>query len=364
MPTTAHLATVAELTLPRGLAAWASDDLVTEMLASWAVKNPKTRTNAAATLGHFAAWAAARGTDLVDATTADCRAWLTERGTVVAPATCVKNWSQLVAFYRACGTPLHRPAGWAPLADARRRPTLGAAVDRHPRRHRRRVRRPRRHHRPAQRPRPAQRRRRIVDVPLRATRLRGRPPRHRPRRPRRALGLAARHQERPAPPPPAARRDPRAAAPPTSTRAAAATPPGPLLVNIGGRRVSPWLTTTATQNVVKRAAVTAGVPVSPHSLRRGWCVAFMAGGGTESACMEIAGWTSNVMILRYLADHRAQVAQQTSTASTATAVPPPTAPSGRCAQSARCTVGNKQRTSDNLPGQIDPRPVSQDRPGV
>ena len=85
--------------------------------------------------------------------------------------------------------------------------------------------------------------------------------------------------------------------------------PGPLAVNVGGRRVTAWMTTSAVQNVVKKAAAKAGVPVSPHSLRRGWCVEYMTGGGSESMCMEIAGWTSNVMVLRYLADARAEAAQ-------------------------------------------------------
>ena len=50
------------------------------------------------------------------------------------------------------------------------------------------------------------------------------------------------------------------------------------------------------QNVVKQAAARAGVTVSPHALRRGWCVQFMTDGGAETACMEIAGWTSPMMI--------------------------------------------------------------------
>ena len=52
----------------------------------------------------------------------------------------------------------------------------------------------------------------------------------------------------------------------------------------------------------------------PWRCRRTRCGAagasrYMADGGTETACMEIAGWTSNTMIVRYLADFRAEVAQ-------------------------------------------------------
>ena len=57
------------------------------------------------------------------------------------PPPASRTGRELTAFYAACEAPLHRPARRAPLTDGRRPPAVGAAVDRHPRRHRRRGRR-------------------------------------------------------------------------------------------------------------------------------------------------------------------------------------------------------------------------------
>lgn len=297
------------LTLPTGDAHWDRDELITEMLATWRAKSERSRDNAAGTLRQFADWLETdRGVDLLAATTADCRAWLAVRAETVAPSTCVKNWSQLVAFYKACAAhstdPLDGrrspmvdvPQPWAPqwtdthaatvdefyalMAVFDKRTSVGlrnalavslmfrsglrvgetAAVE-------------------------------LAHVDMTARQLWI--PDTKSGRPRRVpladdtLQLLRAYLN------PRRRGD----------------APGPLLVNIGVRRASPWMTTSAVQNVVKKAARAAGVPVSPHSLRRGWCVRYMADGGTETAAMEIAGWTSNVMLMRYLADARAEVAQ-------------------------------------------------------
>jgi integrase len=86
--------------------------------------------------------------------------------------------------------------------------------------------------------------------------------------------------------------------------------PGPLFLNVGVRRLGAHLTTTATQNVVKKAARRAGVPgITPHTLRRGFAVNYMLGGGSETSLMIICGWSKTTMIHRYLADQRATVAQ-------------------------------------------------------
>ena len=95
----------------------------------------------------------------------------------------------------------------------------------------------------------------------------------------------------------------------TSPHAAAATSPARCWSTSAPAAPRPGCPPRPLQNVVKRAAARAGVAVSPHALRRGWCVQFITEGGDETACMEIAGWTSNVMILRYLADARAEAAQ-------------------------------------------------------
>jgi hypothetical protein len=74
-------------------------ELVDDLLVEWAA-TPKSKANARCTLDAFAAWLAGRGSDLASATQADCVAWLAERGGQVAAATVVKQWGQLLAFYR------------------------------------------------------------------------------------------------------------------------------------------------------------------------------------------------------------------------------------------------------------------------
>jgi integrase len=85
--------------------------------------------------------------------------------------------------------------------------------------------------------------------------------------------------------------------------------PGALFVNVGGRRSSDRLTTNAIQNIVKKAAKRAGVPVTPHCLRRGFVAEYLAHGGDIATLMVIGGWASEVMIYRYMGDLRAATAQ-------------------------------------------------------
>ena len=295
------------LVLPTGDARWYSDELIDEMLAAWGARG-RSQPNARSTLTMFAAWLETRGTELIDATTVDCRAWLEARAQQVAASTVVKNWSQLVAFYRTAErhstdplagrrSPMRdvaQPAApqWADthactpdeytalLATCDLRSSLGlrnaialslqfrsglrvgelAAIDLA--------------HLDLDR--------RCVLLPFTKTRRPRRPPLHPD-----TLDLLRRYLS------PRRRGD----------------LPGPLLVNVGPRRTSARLSTAALQNVVKRAAARADVTVSPHALRRGWCVQFMLEGGDETACMTIAGWTSPTMIHRYLADARAEAAQ-------------------------------------------------------
>lgn len=84
---------------------------------------------------------------------------------------------------------------------------------------------------------------------------------------------------------------------------------GPLFINVGQRRQSERMPTNAIQNVVKRAANAAGVPVTPHSLRRGFVVWYMSIGGDIATLMIIGGWSSELMIVRYMGDRRALTAQ-------------------------------------------------------
>lgn len=67
--------------------------------------------------------------------------------------------------------------------------------------------------------------------------------------------------------------------------------------------------TSAIQTVVKRAAAAASVPVTPHCLRRGFVVEYMSHGGDVATLMIIGGWSSEVMIVRYMGDLRVRTAQ-------------------------------------------------------
>jgi integrase len=295
------------LILPTNDAHWYTDELIDEMLAAWGAK-PRSQANSRSTLRMFAAWLDARGTTLLEATTPDCRAWLAQRASDVAPTTCVKNWTQLVAFYRTAERHSTDPLGGrrSPMRDVAQ-PAAPEWADTH-----------------ACTPGEFEAliaafdlrssvglrnaiavslmfhsglrvgelagididqvdlERRSVHLPITKTGRPRRPPLHPD-----TLDLLRRYLH------PRRRGD----------------GPGPLLVNVGGRRASARLTTNAIQNVIKRAAGRAGVDVSPHALRRGWCVQFMINGGDETAAMTIAGWTSPVMIHRYLADARAEAAQ-------------------------------------------------------
>lgn len=86
--------------------------------------------------------------------------------------------------------------------------------------------------------------------------------------------------------------------------------PGPLFINIGPRRKSLRLPTDAIQNIVQRAASKAKVPVTPHSLRRGFAVEYMIHSHGDSATLMIlGGWEDETMIVRYMADRRREAAR-------------------------------------------------------
>ena len=65
------------------------------------------------------------------------------------------------------------------------------------------------------------------------------------------------------------------------------------------------------QNIVKRAAATANVPVTPHSLRRGFAVESLPHGGDAATLIVLGGWDSETMIVRYMADKRQAKTAQT-----------------------------------------------------
>jgi integrase len=86
--------------------------------------------------------------------------------------------------------------------------------------------------------------------------------------------------------------------------------PGPLFVGQPGRTTDPGgrLTADSIREVIDRAAVRAGVPVSCHQLRRAFVVAAKRRGMSDATICQICGWTSVRMMMRYLADERANSA--------------------------------------------------------
>lgn len=299
------------LVLPVGDADWLDDaELIDEMLAAWRYRAERSRTNARYTLTAFADWCAVVGTNLVDVTTAQCRAWLAERSATVAASTVVKNWSQLHAFYASAERHSTDPLGGrrSPMADIPQ-PAAPEWVDTHActdGEYAALVAEAgtgsvglRNHIALSLMYRSGLRVGEVaatdvdhVDVDRRTVRVvwgKNNRPRLVPLHPE-TLELLRRYLH------------PR-------RRGSA---PGPLLVNVGGRRTSPRLTVNAACNIVNRCATRAAVAdVSAHALRRGAVVNFYRGGGGDTEAMTIFGWTTATMPHRYLADARAEVAQIT-----------------------------------------------------
>jgi len=281
-------------------------ELIDDVLCEWRA-TPASRDHCRRTVVAFAHWLTARGSDLTTASRADCQAWLDERQAVVAATTVVKNWSQLRAWYATA------EGDFADPLDGRRSPMTRVPMPRAPkfaRTHAATVAEVdalvatfdlrtglglRNAAMVSLMFRSGLRIGELVPLDLWHVDLEARTvliatsktdePRRPPLHPE-TLTLLRRYLRR---------------------RGEWA---GPLFVNLGVRRRSERLTTNACQNVIKKAAAAAGVAVSPHSLRRGFAVEYMANGGDVVTLMEIGGWSSEVMIYRYLADARSATSQQ------------------------------------------------------
>lgn len=281
-------------------------ELIDDMLVEWNA-TPRAKAVARYTLAAFARWLDARGTTLVDATQVDCQVWLDQRAGEVKASTCAKQWSELRAFYAtAAADTLTDPLQGrrSPMARIRqprmpRYPITHAATveevdavcatfDRRSGVGLRNVLAVSLMFRSGLRVGElcpldlyhVDLERRTVDIVQSKTDQ----PRRVPLHPE-TMTVLQRYLRR---------RGDR---------------PGPLLLNVGGRRRSDRMTTTSLQNVVKRAANTAGVAVTPHSLRRGFVVEHLEHGGDAASAMIVGGWSSETMIVRYSADRRAQVGQ-------------------------------------------------------
>jgi integrase len=292
--------------MPRNARRLTDPELIATMLTEWEA-TPRTRDGARYTLVAFAAWLAGHDAELATATPELCRAWLDERKATVAASTVVRNWSQLRAFYAHCtdddddaplldiANPMRRikmprAPKWAVthaatvaevdavLATFDARSMLGL---------RNRIAVSLMFH-------SGLRVSEVGRIDLADIDLDGR-----------SIVLPETKNGQPRIPP----------IHPTTYRMIVryltmrGDRPGPLLWNTGNRRASNRLTTNALQNVIKDAAAATDLAVTPHSLRRGFVVAYIANGGSTAACMIIGGWESETMIVRYLADARAGTAQ-------------------------------------------------------
>jgi integrase len=283
----------------------ADHQLIDELLLEWRASE-RARDNARYTLSGFARWLDADGATLTTATREQCRAWLAERAGQVAASTCVKNWSELKAFYAAAA------ADYADPLEGRRSPMTGIPMPRAPKFTREHVATVDEYERLLA----AVDRRatlglrnaiicslmfrsglrvgelaqiNLVDVDLE----------------RRCIDLGLTKNDEPRLPP---------LHPDTVTmlrrylRRRGDTP-GPLFVNVGTRATTARITTNAIQTMFKRTAARAGVALTPHSLRRGFVVEYLAHGGDIATVMIIGGWASEVMVYRYLGEARARTAQ-------------------------------------------------------
>jgi site-specific recombinase XerD len=88
------------------------------------------------------------------------------------------------------------------------------------------------------------------------------------------------------------------------------TAPGPLFLGESSRTtdIVGRLTSESIRQVIDRAAAKAGVPVSSHQLRRAFVIAAKRRGMSDATICHICGWTSTRMMMRYMADERAESA--------------------------------------------------------
>lgn len=86
--------------------------------------------------------------------------------------------------------------------------------------------------------------------------------------------------------------------------------PGPLLLSNGARSTAQRMTVESIQTAFKRWAKAAGVPVSPHQLRRAFAVNWMRAGGSASGLQVVGGWTDSRMVLRYQGERAEEVAAE------------------------------------------------------
>ena len=85
--------------------------------------------------------------------------------------------------------------------------------------------------------------------------------------------------------------------------------PGPLFMGRIGHTANRdgRMTTQSIRDMVKRAAKKAGVPVSPHQLRRGFVSQYLRASRGDVLGLEvIGGWSDHRMPRRYLADEEAE----------------------------------------------------------
>jgi integrase/recombinase XerD len=280
---------------------------IDDVLIEWHATD-KARTAAMYTMRTFSRWLAANrpGTGLMDATQADCAAFLKYRGSVVADSTVAKNWGDMRAFYTAAASDPTDPL------DGRRSPMDRIKMPRHAKfaiTHVATV---------------AEVDKLIAGFDLRTTLglrnatmvslmfrsglrvsevaklflhdvdldaryvMLGLTKNLEPRQPAlhpETLTLLRRYLRR--------RGD----------------VSGPLFINVGRRAKGLALPVDAIKTMVKRNATRAGVPVTPHSLRRGFVVEYLTHGGDVPTLMINGGWSSEVMIYRYMGEQRAKTAQ-------------------------------------------------------
>lgn len=280
---------------------------IEHMIDAWDATEAASKV-ACCNVATFARWLRdKRHLRLTEATEADCRAYLKHRAGVVAASTVVRNWSDLRAFYTACETDVTRPLGVgvrSPMADIKmpRAPKYAithaatvaevdamiATFDCRTGLGLRNATMVSLMFRSGLRVSEASRAM-LGDVDIDGRQI--------------MLGLTKNLQPR------LPSLHPETMMLLKRYLSHRGTKPGPLFVGAGQRGRGGRLPTAAIQNVVKRAAAKAAVPVSPHSLRRGFVVEYMTHGGDVATLMILGGWESEVMILRYMADARATTAQ-------------------------------------------------------
>jgi integrase len=86
--------------------------------------------------------------------------------------------------------------------------------------------------------------------------------------------------------------------------------PGPLFVGRASHTLDPdrRMTSRAVQDVVRRAAVSCGLELSAHDLRRGWTVESASRGVDRGWIKATAGWGNDQMLDRYLGAKRDETA--------------------------------------------------------